>query len=89
MTNRPSPFAYPRGQEGARPVGSGEEGGACALNNALLVLSYALLLVAAPWLLWSLTRTVWMHRRERQVLKEKYGDLPRYAERLKEWRIVR
>lgn len=90
MTDRPCLSRLVREVTGALyPFASDEEGGARALNNSLLVLSYATLLVAAPWLLWSFTRTVWMRRRERQVLKAKYGDLPRYAERLKEWRIVR
>ena len=50
---------------------------------------YLVLLVGLPWVLWYLLREIWMRRREREVLREKYGDLEMFSDRLKEWRLYR
>lgn len=52
-------------------------------------MSYIGFLTALPWAAWLALRAVWMRRRERKVLLKKYGDLEMFAERLREWKVVR
>ena len=57
--------------------------------NPQFTILYVAALTSLPWVAWFIARKYWLHRRERKVLQEKYGDLEMFAERLKEWKVMR
>lgn len=52
-------------------------------------LALILFVTFLPWGLWLFLRSLWLRRREREVLRAKYGDLEMFSKRLKEWGVTR